>query len=58
MKRDIKMQFLILLAAVSCVLVLPACGENQNTPEPDENILIYAAPVSYTHLTLPTIVGV
>ena len=32
MKRDIKMQFLILLAAVSCVLVLPACGENQNTP--------------------------
>ena len=48
MKRDIKMQFLILLAAVSCVLVLPACGENQNAPEPDENILIYAAlnPVS------------
>ena len=48
MKRDIKMQFLMLLAALSCVLVLPACGENQNTPEPDENILIYAAlnPVS------------
>ena len=48
MKRDIKMQFLILLAAVSCVLVLPACGENQQPPEAENDILIYAAlnPVS------------
>ena len=43
MKRDIKMQFLILLAAVSCVLVLPACGESQLPPEPEEGVLIYAA---------------
>ncbi len=48
MKRDIKMQFLMLLAALSCVLVLPACGENQQPPEAENDILIYAAlnPVS------------
>ena len=43
MKRDIKMQFLMLLAALSCVLVLPACGESQLPPEPEEGVLIYAA---------------
>jgi len=43
MKRDIKMQFLMLLAALSCVLVLPDCGESQLPPEPEEGVLIYAA---------------
>ena len=37
MKRDIKMQFLMLLAALSCVLVLPACGENQQPPEAEND---------------------
>ena len=49
MKREVKKQFLMLLAVLGC-LVLSACGERQLPEEPEEGVLIYAAlnPVTNT----------
>ena len=35
--------FVLFALCLICMLVLPACGENQRSPEAENDVLIYAA---------------
>ena len=54
-KKSLKLKYMIGICAVCIAMYLPICSLLQVFKKSQEQMMIRVAPVSYTHLTLPTI---